>query len=175
MEAWMERETFERLARGHAGFLREAYTLAQASQTHSDALLTWTVALMLGGIAFAPSFLVSMGMPPTKAGLVLGALSPWIVGVLLGALDRLLAVELQDATDRYFATKAREVEGLLLPSDDADAVARSLTLLFKDEGEHQARFERVERLRFWTRGFAYLAHAALGLGMLTVILLVVFA
>ncbi len=170
----MERETFEKLARGHEAFLRDAYALAQASQKHSDTLLTWTIALMLGGIALVPSFLVSMGMPPTGAGLVIGALSPWILGVLLGALDRLLAVELQEATDRYFVAKAREVEGLLLQRDDADAVARALVSLFGDEGEHRTRLDRVERLRFWTRGFAYLAHAALGLGMLTVILLVIF-
>jgi len=164
-----------RLITGYCAALRESHTFAGESQTQSDRLLAWTVALMGAGIFAAPTFLSSVGadLHGSRGGLLV--LAPWVLGILFGVVGRLFALELRDANNLYVAERLHAIEMLSFDEwPDVDTVRKQFIGLMTDSGDHLKRNERVECFQRWTRVCYYSAYLMLGLGTIAVVAFAAF-
>jgi hypothetical protein len=148
---------------------REGHRLATASVAHADAMLTWSIGLMGGGIFASKDVLAS-----APVDLRFAAWLPWILGIVFAVTGRLL-YDHGMARDRLHHYKRVNMIEMLLGLTDEAIVRKRIDVIFAGgEGlkEGDAAIQRIVRR---ANGCLYAAHICLGLGVLSVLLVAYLA
>lgn len=158
-----EGEVLAGRVRAYIAGLHDARKMTAASQRHTDAMLTWAIGLMGGGIVSLFSVLAhwrAVTRPDT-----LLAVSPWILGILLALLGRLVVKELMSADDQFVFLKQHALNELLLATGGVD-VTRFRQIASNEVCGLKGARDKMETFGRWTDRLYYVTHGLFGLGVI---------
>lgn len=143
----------------YVGGLRDAQQLAGSSQSHHDAMLTWSIGLMGAGVFSAYSIL-----PAHSRALVL---APWILGILVAIVGRLVARIVRDKDDLAQFAKITAMLSLLL-APNAPGVPGVIKQVLNNEGDFGTRRSEVDRLNRYSTALGWSAQILFAVGVVAV-------
>jgi len=143
----------------YVGGLRDALQFVGSSQSHHDAMLTWSIGLMGAGVFSAYSLL------PTHARALV--LAPWILGILFAITGRLVARIVRDKDEFANFAKIAAVSSLLL-TPTAPEVPASIMKVINNEDDFGKRRTEVDRLNRYSTALGLSAHILFAVGVVAV-------